>query len=109
MLAPPARSAVGAERSSPGWRAVAATLAAALVAALMLFVPTSSAQAAPVLLSQGKPVTASSEENYGTPATNAVDGNTGTRWSSANTDPQWIQVDLGAPSAIGQVVLNWES
>ena len=26
----------------------------------------------------------------------AFDGNTGTRWSSAFTDPQWIQVDLGS-------------
>ncbi|HWO67535.1 MAG TPA: hypothetical protein VNO31_46630, partial [Umezawaea sp.] len=33
------------------------------------------ANAAPVLLSQGKPVTASSTENAGTPATAAVDGN----------------------------------
>ncbi len=38
----------------------------------------------------------------------AVDGNTGTRWSSAFSDPQWIQVDLGATATIDQVVLNWE-
>ena len=29
-------------------------------------------------------------------ASAAVDGNTGTRWSSAFSDPQWLQVDLGA-------------
>jgi beta-glucosidase len=35
--------------------------------------------------------------------------NLGTRWSSAYTDPQWLQVDLGAPTALGSVVLRWES
>ena len=37
-----------------------------------------------------QPATASSTENAGTPAAAAVDGNTGTRWSSAFTDPQWL-------------------
>ena len=59
-------------------------------------------------LSQGKPATASSLEGRGYPASAAVDGDTKTRWSSAFTDPQWLQVDLGAPSTIGRVVLNWE-
>ncbi|WP_329177517.1 galactose-binding domain-containing protein [Streptomyces sp. NBC_01477] len=61
------------------------------------------------LLSQGKTATASSTENVGTPASAAVDGNTGTRWSSAFSDPQWLQVDLGASHSISQVVLNWET
>ncbi len=61
------------------------------------------------LLSQGHPATASSTENASFPAANAVDGNTGTRWSSAFSDPQWIQVDLGATHAISRVVLNWEA
>src|SRR6185312_11617510 len=39
----------------------------------------------------------------------AVDGNTGTRWSSAFADPQWLQVDLGQVATIDQVVLNWEA
>jgi hypothetical protein len=72
-------------------------------------VVTSAASAAGTLLSQGKPATASSTENAGTPASAAVDGNTGTRWSSAFSDPQWIQVDLGATAAIDQVVLQWEA
>jgi hypothetical protein len=66
------------------------------------------AGAASALLSQGKPVTASSVENAGTPAAAAVDGNTGTRWSSQFSDPQWIRVDLGATAAVDQVVLTWE-
>jgi hypothetical protein len=67
------------------------------------------AHAAGTLLSQGKPTTASSTENAGTGASLATDGNTGTRWSSAFSDPQWLQVDLGSAQAIGQVVLNWEA
>jgi hypothetical protein len=60
-------------------------------------------------LSQGKPTTASSTENAGTPAANATDGNTGTRWSSAFSDPQWLRVDLGATHNINKVTLNWEA
>jgi hypothetical protein len=58
---------------------------------------------------QGRPATASSTENAGTPASAAVDGNTGTRWSSQFSDPQWIQVDLGSTVGICQVVLTWEA
>lgn len=44
---------------------------------------------------------------------NAVDGNAGTYWESANNAfPQWVQVDLGAGAAVGRVVLklppSWE-
>ncbi|MFD3872600.1 discoidin domain-containing protein [Streptomyces sp. NPDC058623] len=90
-------------------RLTAAALAAALVAALLVLLPGTAATAAPALLSQGKPATASSVENAGTPAGAAVDGDNGTRWSSRFADPQWIQVDLGAPARIGQVVLRWET
>jgi fibronectin type 3 domain-containing protein len=62
-----------------------------------------------VLLSQGQPATASSVQDAGYPASNAVDGNLSTRWSSAFSDPQWLQVDLGATQTISQVVLNWEN
>ena len=85
---------------------------AAFVAALVLLsgvVVPSAASAAPTLLSLNKPTTASSVENAGTPASAAVDGNTGTRWSSAFSDPQWIQVDLGGTATVSQVVLNWET
>lgn len=33
----------------------------------------------------------------------------GTRWSSAFSDPQWVQVDLGTSQRISKVVLTWES
>ena len=42
-------------------------------------------------------------------ASNAVDGDPETRWSSAFSDPQWITVDLGAPVEITRVKLNWEA
>ncbi|MFC1408151.1 discoidin domain-containing protein [Streptacidiphilus sp. N1-12] len=61
------------------------------------------------LLSQGHPATASSTENATFPASAAVDGDAGTRWSSAFSDPQWLQVDLGASHSISQVKLNWEA
>jgi beta-glucosidase len=80
----------------------------ALVALAVVVTPVSSS-AAGTLLSQGKLTTASSTENATFPAANATDGNSGTRWSSAFSDPQWIQVDLGSTQTIGQVVLQWEA
>jgi beta-glucosidase len=83
--------------------------AATLLVGFAVVASTVSAGAATTLLSQGRPATASSTENAGTPAGAAVDGNTGTRWSSAFSDPQWIYVDLGARATVSQVVLNWEA
>ncbi len=54
-------------------------------------------------------VTASSVENSGLVASYAVDGNLNTRWSSASTDSEWITVNLGTPTKVSQVVLNWEA
>ena len=87
---------------------IAAVMAMAAALALVAG-PASRAAAASTLLSQGQPATASSVENASYPASNAVDGNTSTRWSSAFSDPQWIQVDLGASASITQVVLQWEA
>lgn len=67
-----------------------------------------AAGAAPVLLSQGKPVTASSADPR-FPAKNAVDGSLTNRWASvANTDPSWIYVDLGGTATISRVQLTWD-
>jgi glucose/arabinose dehydrogenase len=66
------------------------------------------APAAEVLLSQNKPVTASSSGGC-CPAKNAVDGSTSTRWASAaGKDPQWIYVDLGSVVNISHVKLTWD-
>ena len=54
-------------------------------------------------------VTASSTEAPGLEPGNAVDNNLSTRWSSQFSDPQWIQMDLGANKAIDRVTLRWES
>ncbi len=88
---------------------VLALIAAMLVLLAGVAVTVTSANAASTLLSQGKPATASSIENAGTPAGAAVDGNTATRWSSAFSDPQWLQVDLGGSASVTQVVLQWEA
>ncbi|MFH9979178.1 discoidin domain-containing protein [Streptomyces sp. NPDC017179] len=52
---------------------------------------------------------ASSVENDTFPASAAVDGDTGTRWSSAFSDPQWLRVDLGSVQQLTRVTLNWEA
>ena len=59
-------------------------------------------------LAQGKPATASSSESSGMQPGAAVDGNTSTRWSSAFSDAQWLQVDLGTSQKICQLGLLWE-
>jgi riboflavin synthase alpha subunit len=45
----------------------------------------------------------------GNTAAMAVDGNGGTRWESARSDPQWITVDLGSNYSITGVKLTWET
>jgi hypothetical protein len=87
--------------------AILATLALALAGYVV--VATGSAHAAGPLLSQGRPVTASTAESAALGPANAVDGNPGTRWSSAFGDPQWIRVDLGSTATIDQVTLSWEA
>jgi hypothetical protein len=72
-------------------------------------VGTSTSACGPTNAAQGKTATASSAEGSDVAASMAVDGNAATRWSSAFTDPQWIQVDLGSTQSICQVVLQWEA
>ncbi|GAA2217090.1 hypothetical protein GCM10010413_00030 [Promicromonospora sukumoe] len=117
-----------ATRNGQRLRAGVAALATGLLAAAALVVPAASApaapapagpatapapaaaQAEPVLLSQGRPATASSVENPDyTPASAAVDGDLGTRWASEFSDPQWIRVDLGRSATLDHVELVWES
>jgi len=100
-------------------RSVIPLAAAALLAALVLpaataRVTSSSARTAAAScgttnLALNRTATSSSTESSAYPAANAVDGNTGTRWSSAFSDPQWLEVDLGSSQSICQVTLNWEA
>ncbi|MEU8715309.1 beta-1,3-glucanase family protein [Streptomyces sp. NPDC001414] len=84
-------------------------LVVVLIAAFFAVLAPTPAHAADQLLSQGRPATASSTENASFPASAAVDGNTGTRWSSAFSDPQWLQVDLGSVQQLSRVSLTWEA
>ncbi|WP_327380316.1 discoidin domain-containing protein [Streptomyces sp. NBC_01212] len=92
-----------------GRRVGVLAVVAGLVLSLLALVPQPSASAAASLLSQGKAVTSSSQENDGTPSSAAVDGDNGTRWSSAFSDPQWLKVDLGVSASVSQIVLRWEA
>lgn len=56
-----------------------------------------------------KTATALSQENGGTFANNATDGDLNTRWGSQHSDPQWIYVDLGAVSYVSYARLVWEA
>ena len=61
-------------------------------------------------LALDQPTTASSTQDATDyPASDATDGDPGTRWSSAFSDPQWLEVDLGAPTQICSVGLLWEA
>ncbi|WP_406137796.1 discoidin domain-containing protein [Streptomyces sp. NBC_01089] len=64
-------------------------------------------------VSQGKAATASSfqtDPTGGCPcgAANAVDGSFDTRWASDWSDPQWLQVDLGASTTFTHIQLAWD-
>ncbi|MFI5839130.1 DUF1996 domain-containing protein [Catenuloplanes sp. NPDC051500] len=87
------------------------TLGVALLGLLStyLIVSSATASAAEALISQGRTAAASSTESATFPASSAVDGNGGTRWSSAAADPQWLRVDLGASATVTRVALNWEA
>ena len=57
----------------------------------------------------GAEATASSAQDSSTPASAAVDGDATTRWSSAWSDPQWLQLDLGATASISGFSIQWEA
>src|ERR1700754_1050802 len=103
-------SPVGSRRR---WRSPVrfATITACLFGLLasLLVATTQSASAAEVVVSQGKTATASSTEVAGAYlASEAVDGNNGTRWASAFSGTQWWQVDLGSPTSVSRIAINWE-
>ena len=72
-------------------------------------VNSSSGGCATTNIALNKPTTASSLENASFTAAAATDGNAGTRWSSAFSDPQWLEVDLGTTQSICRVTLTWEN
>ena len=58
---------------------------------------------------QGSAGLASSAEHATHSADKAVDAVAGTRFGSGWTDGQWWQVDLGAPTTVGKVAIEWEA
>ncbi|MEX6691035.1 discoidin domain-containing protein [Danxiaibacter flavus] len=60
-------------------------------------------------LAYRKTVVASSSPGDFEPAECIVDNNTSSRWASRSNDNEWIYVDLGQPTEVGSVVLNWET
>jgi exo-beta-1,3-glucanase (GH17 family) len=60
----------------------------------------------------GRPATASSFQPTGPTGPlnpgSALDGDYTTRWASDWSDPQWIQVDLGAVTSFNRILLAWE-
>ncbi|MCM2575977.1 beta-N-acetylglucosaminidase domain-containing protein [Streptomyces meridianus] len=50
----------------------------------------------------------SGDETRDFPASAAVDGDSGTRWSSTARDDAWLQLELDRTVRLGQVVLRWE-
>ncbi|MEN0022743.1 MAG: discoidin domain-containing protein [Microbacterium sp.] len=68
--------------------------------------------AAGVDAAAGRPATASSADTGRAPSS-VTDSDPASRWAVSRADrtraDSWIQVDLGAPTAISQVQLGWES
>ena len=53
--------------------------------------------------------TAATASSMMNPAANAIDGKFNTRWESVQMiDPQWIDIDFGAPAFINRVEISWE-
>ena len=102
----------GVRRPGVRRRSTAAAVSAVLGLSVLgwgVAAPAASADTS-VLLSQNKSATAYSTENVDYwPASDAVDGDLNTRWSSARSDPQWLQVDLGQRDSITSVELHWET
>ncbi|MEU4339595.1 discoidin domain-containing protein [Micromonospora lupini] len=111
------RSVSRARRTGRRRSALAAAvsgLAVFVTYALAVTTPSATATAAAAVcgtanVALNRPATASSVENSRLSAANAVDGGATTRWSSAFSDPQWLQVDLGASTDVCEVVLTWQT
>ncbi|MCF3123645.1 beta-N-acetylglucosaminidase domain-containing protein [Streptomyces arenae] len=59
-------------------------------------------------LARGAKASSSGDETKDFPASAAVDGDPGTRWSSPAKDGAWWQAELAEPVRLGQVVLRWQ-
>jgi hypothetical protein len=62
----------------------------------------------PPNIAKNKPVSASSAQNDNS-AAKANDGDRGTRWSSLDSDPQWIAIDLEKSYSLTGAKISWEA
>ncbi|MGY0231842.1 discoidin domain-containing protein [Longispora urticae] len=60
-------------------------------------------------LARSGTATSSSNETANFTAPKANDGDPATRWSSAYTNGEWLQIDLGSAKTVGRAVLTWEA
>src|SRR5579859_4860559 len=91
-------------------RAQAIAVVLALVSGLLgIGIQRAAHAAADANIAVGAEATASSVQGADTPASAAVDGDATTRWSSAWSDPQWLQVDLGANASLSGFSIQWEA
>jgi hypothetical protein len=110
-MMPHSRAMLRDSRRLNVWRS--ATVAVVLLAAVLVG-NTSLAAAASATsgcgstnLALGKVATASSSASGTQTPAKAVDGNTSGKWLSAVSDPQWLQVDLGASQNLCGATLDW--
>ena len=107
-LPEPGRWAGSSRRAAMTVLAAIALVISALVAGFA--VPKASAASCGTTnIALHQPTTASSVQGASWPASNATDGSLSTRWSSAFSDPQWLEVDLGSAQPICQVAIHWEA
>ncbi|MFF7654564.1 beta-N-acetylglucosaminidase domain-containing protein [Streptomyces sp. NPDC007983] len=57
---------------------------------------------------KGTKATSSGDETPDFPASAAVDGDPGTRWSSPAEDGAWLQLELARPTHLGRLDLRWQ-
>src|SRR5258706_1250267 len=89
------------------WLALALTIG--MIAVIVL--PAGLVSAVGPNLEVNRPAVSSSIEGTGFEAGKAVDGSGTTRWASVEPAPnaEWIYVDLGSTTAMGEVILKWEA
>lgn len=79
-----------------------------LLSLQLIFIITYSFAQSGVNVTAGKPTSASTIEGPNI-SSNANDGVLGSRWSSAASNDEWWQVDLGSELSINEVYILWET
>ncbi len=89
--------------------AVAFATGVAAMLSVPLVISVTADAAADLVLSRGRPVLASSTAGVAYAATEAVDGDTRSRWASVSgSGTQWLRIDLGSVQKVTRVRILWE-